>query len=253
MTDPHFEGKTALVTGAGAGIGRASAQAFAARGARVMLCDINLAAAEETAQMIVAAGGEAEGVRCDCTDWAAVEALVNGAVNRFGSLDFAHNNVGCGVNKPFDQLDENDYRFVTDVSFKSVFLSLRHELPVMRAAGRGAVVNTASMAGVSTTPSADIVYSGAKAAVIQMTAYAARMFGPDGIRVNCIAPGLVQTKIISEMFNEEQQVALASGQIFKRAIQPQEIAASVVFLCSAEAAMITGLNLPVDGGINAVR
>lgn len=253
MTDTHFHGKTALITGAGAGIGRASARAFAARGTRVMICDIDLVGAEETAQSIIDAGGEAEAVKCDATDWAAVEGLIKGTLDRFGSLDFAHNNVGCGVNKPFAELTDQDYEFVSSVTFKSVFLSLRHELPVMRARGGGAIVNTASMAGVSTTPSADIVYSGAKAAVIQMTAYAARMFGSDNVRVNCVAPGLVATKVVSEMFNLEQQAQLAAGQIFKRAIQPEEIASAVVFLCSAEASMITGLNFPVDGGINAIR
>lgn len=251
--DLHFHGKTVLITGGGAGIGRASAQAFAARGARVMLCDINAASAGETAQLIVDAGGEAEAMPCDATDWASVEKLVHATVDRFGSLDFAHNNVGCGVVKPFEELDEKDYQFVTDTTFKSVFMSMRHELPIMRKLGGGAIVNTASMAGVSTTPSADIIYSGAKAAVIQMTAYAARMFGPHNIRVNCIAPGLVATKIVQEMFNEEQQAELASDQIFKRALRPEEIANAVVFLCSEHAAMITGINLPVDGGINAIR
>lgn len=253
MADPHFEGKTALVTGAGAGIGQATARAFAARGARVVVSDINMANAETTAQSIVDAGGEAEAIHCDATDEASVIALLTAALDRFGSLDFAHNNVGCGVSKPFEELTEADYRFITDVTFKSVYLGMRHQLPRMRERGGGAIVNTASMAGVSTTPSADMVYAGSKAAVIHMTAYAARMYAPHKIRVNCIAPGLVATAIISEMFTPEQQVALASDQLFKRAILPEEIAASVVYLCSADAAMITGMMLPVDGGINAVR
>ncbi len=253
QADPHFTGKTALVTGAGAGIGRASAMAFAARGARVMVADIDHTAAQETAALIATTGGTAEAIRCDATDGASVEQLVKTTLDHFGSLDFAHNNVGCGVVKPFADLTEDDYRFISDVTFKSVFLGLRHQLPVMQARGGGAVVNTASMAGISTTPAADIVYAGSKAAVIQMTAYAARMFGPHNIRVNCVAPGLVATKIITELFTLEQQAELAADQIFRRAILPEEVAATVVFLCSADAAMITGLVVPVDGGINAIR
>ncbi|HEY6869632.1 MAG TPA: glucose 1-dehydrogenase [Novosphingobium sp.] len=250
MTDPHFLDKTALVTGSGAGIGRASARAFAARGARVMVCDINLADAEETAAQIHAAGGQAEAMRVDATDDAAVQQLVKATLDRFGSLDFAHNNVGCGVGKPVEELTPADYDFVIDVTFKSVYLGLRYQLPVMRERGGGAIVNTASMAGVSTVQSSDIVYSGAKAGVIHMTAHAARGYAQHNIRVNCIAPGLVATKVISEMFTPEQQVALAGDQLFKRPIRPEEIAATVTFLCSAEAAMITGIMVPVDGGLN---
>lgn len=253
MTDPHFEGRTALVSGSGSGIGRASAIAFAAKGARVMICDIDPIAAEETAALIHATGGEAEAVHCDATDGAAVERLVKATLDRFGSLDFAHNNVGCGVVKPFEELTEEDYRFVTELSFKSVFIGMRYQLPVMRQQGGGAVVNTASMAGISTTQAADIIYAGSKAAVIQMTAHAARAYGPHNVRVNSVAPGLVATKIVNEMFTLDEQTRLADDQIFKRAVRPEEVAATVTFLCSAEAAMITGLVIPVDGGQNALR
>ncbi len=252
MNDPHFNGKTALVTGSGNGIGQASARAFAAKGARVVVSDIDLAAAEATAASIKAVGGEATAIHCDATNWDSVAALMQGTLAAYGSLDFVHNNVGCGVATPFEDMTDAEYHWISDVTFKSVFLGLRHEFPIMKEKG-GAIVNTASMAGVSTVLSADLVYAGAKAAVIQMTAQAARRFGPHGIRVNCIAPGLVATKVISDMFTPEQQVELASGQLFKRAIRPEEIAAAVIYLCSAEAAMISGVCLPVDGGHNAVK
>ena len=253
MSEPQFRGKTALVSGSGAGIGRASAQAFAAKGARVMVCDISLADTEETAALIHAAGGEAEAMQCDATDDAAVQRLIQATLDRFGSLDFAHNNVGCGTGKALEDLTEADYQFSVDTSFKSCYLGLRYELPVMRARGGGVIVNTASMSAISTTQAADIVYAGAKAGVIQMTAHAARGYAQHNIRVNCVAPGLVATKIISQMYSHEEQVGFAADHLIKRPIKPEEVAAAVTFLCSAEAAMITGIALPVDGGQNANR
>jgi NAD(P)-dependent dehydrogenase (short-subunit alcohol dehydrogenase family) len=254
MSDPHFHGKTALVTGGGAGIGRASALAFARRGANLMIADIDAAAAAETAQLARAAGAEAAWMGCDVTQEAAVAGLIRAALDRFGSLAFAHNNVGSSRGQRLEEMSEADYQYTIDVCFKSVFLCMRQEIPAMRAAGGGAIVNTASMAGVSTTDAANIVYAGAKAGVIHMTAYAARLAAKDHIRVNCIAPGLVATKIVSEMFTPAQQDGMAAAhQLFGRIIQPEEIAAAVVFLCSAEAAMITGIMVPVDGGLNAIR
>ncbi|SKB79705.1 NAD(P)-dependent dehydrogenase, short-chain alcohol dehydrogenase family [Sphingopyxis flava] len=253
MNDPHFTGKTALVTGSGAGIGRATAKAFAAKGVRVVVSDISLADAEDTVASIRDGGGEAAAMQCDATDGAAVERLVQATLDRFGSLDFAHNNVGVGTGKSIEDLTEADYRLISDTSLKSVMLGMKYQLPVMRAQGGGAIVNTASMAGISTVQTADIVYAGAKAGVIQMTAHAARTYAPYDIRVNCVAPGLVRTKILSEMFTHEQQMAMADFHLIKRLIEPEEIAAAAIFLCSADAAMITGHCLPVDGGQSAIR
>jgi len=252
MPEPHFQGKTALVTGAGNGIGRASALGFARRGARVMVADIDEAAAAETARRVREAGGEAEYMVCDATKEESVAALVRATIERLGGLNFAHNNVGAMKGQKLEEVTEDDYYFTSDICFKSVFLGLKHEVKAMRDGGGGAIVNTASMAGASTVDSANIVYAGAKAAVIHMTAYAARMYAPDNIRVNCVAPGLVATKIVTDLFNKTEQDAMASGQLFKRILQPEEIAATVVYLCSAEASMITGIMVPVDGGANAI-
>ncbi|WP_158637696.1 SDR family NAD(P)-dependent oxidoreductase [Novosphingobium taihuense] len=239
--------------GAGAGIGRATAIAFAERGARVMTADLSLADAEETAALVHAAGGVAEAIQCDATQSEMVDRLVLKTLERFGSLDFAHNNVGAGNGKPLEDLTEQDYEWISDASFKSVFLGMRYQLPVMRAHGGGVVVNTASMAGISTVQTADIVYAGSKAAVMQMTAHAARTYGQYNIRVNCIAPGLVATKIVNGMFSPEQQIAMAADHLFPRLVKPEEVAAAVVFLCSDQAAMISGHVLPVDGGMIAKR
>jgi len=254
MSDPHFKGRTALVTGAGAGIGRASALAFAGRGANVMIADIDAAAAAETAQLVRDMGATCAAMGCDVTREDAVTGLIGATLARFGSLSFAHNNVGSSRGQRLEEVSEADYQYTIDVCFKSVFLCLKHEIPALRAGGGGAIVNTASMAGASTTDAANIVYAGAKAGVIHMTAYAARMYAKDNIRVNCVAPGLVATKIISEIYTPAEQDSLAAAsQLFGRIIQPEEIAATVVFLCSAEAAMITGIMVPVDGGLNAIR
>lgn len=250
---PEFAGKTALITGAGSGIGRATAIAFAAAGARVMVSDLIGTDAEETVATIAAMGGEAVAMACDATCENQVAALVAATLDRFGRLDFAHNNVGAGRNKTLEQMDEADYRWISDVTMKSVFLGMRHQLPVMREQGHGVVVNTASMAGLSTVQTADIVYAGSKAAVIQMTAHAARTYGPHGLRVNCVAPGLVATKIVEEMFTPEQQIAMSGDHIIERPVSPSEVADAVLFLCSDRAAMITGHCLPVDGGMNAKR
>jgi NAD(P)-dependent dehydrogenase (short-subunit alcohol dehydrogenase family) len=254
MANLEFSGRTALVSGAGAGIGRACARSFARNGAAVAVADINASDAAETVNLIRAEGGIAEAFQCDATKHLEVERLCSAILDRFGSIDILHNNVGSSRGSCIEDVSESDYEFTIDTTFRSVFLGLKHVLPIMRRQGGGVVVNTASMSGMSTEATANIVYAAAKAGVIHMTAYAARNYAAHNIRVNCIAPGGVSTKIVNELFTPEEQSALAARlQLIPRMIRPEEIAAMVIYLCSSNATMMTGVTIPVDGGINALR
>ena len=242
-----FEGKVALVTAGAMGIGEAVVRAFVAEGARVVIADV---AAEAGEGLAASLGGAAEFVRVDATSESEIEALVRGIEARHGRLDYAHNNVGNGQTGVTieSQLEERwDWTF--DTSLKSTWLSMKYEVPLMRANGGGVIVNTASMAGVFVTFSASPAYSAAKAGVIHLTRYAAAAYAADGIRVNSISPGLVATPNVASMLDEAQQREIAAeNQLIARAVQPAEIAAAVVYLCSPGAAMITGENLKVCGG-----
>lgn len=245
----RLDGRVALVTGAASGIGRASAIALAEDGAAVMLSDI-AAAGSDVAREIVAAGGRAAFFPADATDEAQVAALVRHTLESFGRLDCAHNNVGVGSTgvSVVDQSRE-DWDCTIALSLTSTWLGMKHQIPAMIAAGGGAIVNTASMAGVRYSAGASPAYSAAKAGVVHLTHYAAHAHAADGIRVNSVSPGLTATAIVATMFTIEQQADIAAqGQLIRRAVQPREIAEAVVFLCSDRAAMVTGVNLEVCGG-----
>lgn len=249
----RFADKVALVTGAAKGIGKASAQAFAKEGAAVVLGDIDKDGGEAVAQSIRDAGGQATFVECDAASEAGVAALVQTAKDEFGGLDFAHNNAGNQFG-PSDfagaSLDEWDQTI--GLSLKATWLCMRAEIPLMQERGGGAIVNTSSMAGWRTHLAASAAYSAAKRGVLSLTEYAAVAYAADGIRVNAIAPGLVRTAVIQKLFSPEEQTSLAaSTQPIGRIIEPEEIADSVIFLCSEQSAMITGATLPVCGGNNA--
>jgi NAD(P)-dependent dehydrogenase (short-subunit alcohol dehydrogenase family) len=248
-----FSGKVALVTGGGNGIGRASSLGFAREGASVLVSDINEAAGRAVVGDIKAAGGEADFIACDVTKEDQVRTLMDATLERYGRLDFAHNNAGNMWGAPdFGGYSVDDWDRTLDLSLKSNWLCMRAELPVMAANGGGAIVNTTSMAGVRTSAGANAAYSAAKAGVISLTDYAAVHYAKDNIRVNVVAPGLVRTKVVQELYTKEVQNQMAASlQPIGRILEPEEIADAVIFLCSDRAAMITGVTVPVCGGYNA--
>lgn len=245
-----FEGRVALVTGGASGIGEASVRAFAAEGAAVAVADLSADAGGALVEELRAQGATAEFYCVDATQEAQLAELARSLEARFGRLDFAHNNVGAGhPSLTIESQSLESWDWTIDVCLKSAWLSIKHELPLLRAAGGGSIVNTASMAGVIYTPAASPAYSAAKAGVIHLTVYAAAAYAHEGIRVNSVSPGLTATPLIASMLSQDHQRAIASEhQLIARAVQPEEIAAAVIYLCSPGAAMVTGENLQVAGG-----
>jgi NAD(P)-dependent dehydrogenase (short-subunit alcohol dehydrogenase family) len=250
-----FKGKVALVTGAANGIGRASAQGFAKGGAKVVLVDRDVANGEASAGIIRQQGGEALFVAADVTRAADVAGYVKTALDRYGAIDCFHNNAGIeGKWAPTAEYDEAMFDAVIAVNVKGVFLGLRHVLPVMLRQQRGAIVNTASVAGLVATPGMP-AYVASKHAVIGLTKAAAGEVARQGIRVNAVCPGPVDTRMIHALetmihpadpasVNRRYQAAIPSGRYSK----PEEIANVVLFLCSDLALNITGAQFLVDGG-----
>jgi NAD(P)-dependent dehydrogenase (short-subunit alcohol dehydrogenase family) len=250
-----LDGKSALVSGAGSGIGRASALEFAAQGAAVMVSDVNDAAGRETADMIVAAGGQATFVHCDNCVEAEVQALVAAAVERFGRIDCAHNTVGGTGGHPDRTLSEQSsdlWRATIDRNLLGTMFALKYELDVMVRHGGGAIVNTGSAAGLAAQEGMSS-YSAAKWGIIGLTRTAAREYARYGIRVNVICPGATATPAVARWATANPAAAesLASGIPLGRLARSEEQARPAVWLCSDQASYITGAVLAVDGGKTA--
>ena len=245
-----FESKVALVTASGAGIGRAIAQRLAAEGAAVVVSDVNDEAGAATVALIVEAGGNAAYQRADVSSPEDVTALVEFAVETFGGLHLAVNNAGIGsMPKELQDLTLPEWDRTINVTLRGTFLSMQAEISHFRANGGGNIVNIASIAGIRATPQLT-PYGAAKHGVISLTRSAALENAQQGIRVNAVAPGAIETASLAAL-PEEAKAGYAAEVPMHRLGKPEEIANAVVWLLSEESSFVTGVVLPVDGGTNA--
>ncbi|HJY82680.1 MAG TPA: SDR family oxidoreductase [Candidatus Binatia bacterium] len=246
-------GKVALVTGGSSGIGRATAQIFAREGAKVVIADVNVEGSEETVGLIRAAGGEAVFLKTDVAQATEVEAMVKKAVETYGRLDCAFNNAGIeGALQPTIEYDVTVWDRVLSINLRGVWLCMKTEIRQMLSQGGGAIVNTASAAGLVAVPGMS-AYVAAKHGVVGLTKTAALEYAKAGIRVNAVCPGGVDTPMVQRVFSSNPQFAeaAASAEPVGRLAQPAEIGEAVVWLCSDAASFVTGLPMAVDGGMVA--
>jgi 7-alpha-hydroxysteroid dehydrogenase len=249
MYDPKLfklEGHVALVTGAGAGIGRAIAATFAGAGASVVVTDRDGAAAAHVADEIAATGGAAEALACDVTVESALSSAVDRAVSAYGRLTLLVNNAGGGGPKPFD-MPMSDFDWAYRLNVYALFRLTQLAVPHMRAAGGGAVLNISSMAGENTNKRM-ASYGSSKAAVNHLTRNIAFDLGPMGIRVNAIAPGAIRTQALSSVLTPDVEAAMLKHTPLGRLGEAQDIANAALFLCSPAASWVSGQILTVSGG-----
>ena len=251
----NFTGKVALITGGGGGIGRATALAFAARGAKVVVVAFDPQIGEDPVSAVHAAGGDARFVQADVTKSADVRNYVKAALNAYGRIDCFFNNAGIeGKVVPIQEYDEDVFDQVIAVNLKGVFLGLRHVLPVMLQQGGGTVVNTASVAGLFGGPGMP-AYVASKHAVLGLTKVASADVAAQGVRVNAVCPGPVETRMMRSLEaqrnpNDPGAIAdaMRAGMPTGRYTLPEEIANTVLFLCSGLSGNMTGTQVVVDGG-----
>ncbi len=247
----RLQGKAAIVTGGGSGIGEATAVLFGREGARVVVADIRGGTAEGTAGIIRKAGGAACAVPADVTKANDVERMVQTAVQEYGRLDILVNNAGISARGDALALSEDDWDLVMDVNLKGVFLGCKYAIPEMIKGGGGAIVNTASVYAL-VGGSLSCVYPASKAGVVAFSKNTALQCAPNGIRVNCVCPGHIDTLQIQRLLADpETKARVLKNYPLGRFGKPLDVAYAMLFLASDEAAFITGTELVVDGGYTA--
>ena len=250
----RLEGKSAVVTGAASGIGRATAILFAQHGARV-LCVDRAAEIDATAEIIRKAGGTANAMNRDVSKEADVEEFIQAAVKEFGGLDVCYANAGISGGLPtMDELTADDWHRVLNVNLIGAFLTVKHASRVMVKQNRGSIICTASVAGIR-SGAGGITYSASKAGVISLVQTVANQLGGSGVRINAICPGLIETGMTKPLFDRARERGSEHkiGQLnpLRRYGRPEEIAGAALFLASDDASYVNGIALPVDGGLTS--
>lgn len=249
--EKQFQGKVAIVTGGSFGIGRATAIAFADRGAKVAIVDC--IEDNETLNHIQAAGGEAIFVKCDVSKDADVQAMIEKVMATYGRFDYAFNNAGIeGASAPTHESTEENWERTIGVNLKGVWLCMKYEIGQMLKQGKGAIVNCASIAGLVGFQGLP-VYVASKHGVIGLTKTAALEYAKSGIRVNAVCPGVIKTNMVDRITGKEKEVEkqFEDMEPVGRMGQPEEVAEAVIWLCSDAASFVTGDAMAVDGGWTA--
>jgi NAD(P)-dependent dehydrogenase (short-subunit alcohol dehydrogenase family) len=246
-----LDGKVALVTGGASGIGRATALTFAREGAKLVIADMNEDGGQQTVHMITENGGDATFVQVDVSNATEVEVMISKAVETYGRLDCAHNNAGIssGGQRAFTaDYPEERWHQVIAINLTGVWLCMKYEIPQMLQQDGGTIVNTASVAGLVGLPYAS-AYVASKHGVVGLTRTAALEYAKSGIRVNCVCPGYIETPMTEQGRNDPERMAhILTSEPIGRIGKPEEIAETVVWLCSDAASFVTGHTMTVDGG-----
>ena len=252
----RFKERTVIITGAGSGIGRATAMLLASEGANVMVTDLSLDAAEATTEAIIAAAGEATALCVDVTQAEDTENMVKATVERYGGVDVLFNNAGIVIAGSVTDSEESGWQQTFDVNLKGVMLGCKYAIPEMIKRGGGAVINTSSMNGLVASQ-AIASYAASKGAVLMLTKQMALDYAAQQVRVNCVCPSDVNTPLIRGFIDSTPNPRATEKRLrdrvpLGRMAEPEDVAQAVAFLASDAASFITGVALPVDGGVTTM-